>query len=83
MSRGVASIFPFCQICLEMGVLFNLTEMGLLNYFEVLWSMVLWLILFMVGHFHFQLKSIRKEHVDSWKFLLICGSLVILLALWG
>lgn len=85
-SRGVrvSFCFLFCHI-LEMGVLFNLTEMGLLNYFEVMWSKVLFYLscLSMVGHFHFQLISIRKDHVGSWKFLFIWGSLVILLALRG
>lgn len=47
-----------------MGVLFNLSEMGFLNYFEVLWSKV-W-CLSRVDHFHFQLISVGNNLVGSY-----------------
>lgn len=45
-------------------MLFNLTEMRFLNYFEVLWSKV-W-CLSMVDHFHFELISVGNNLVGSY-----------------
>lgn len=72
MSGGVrVSTFLVCQTCLDMGVLFNLTEMRFLNYFEVLSSKVP--CTSMVDDFHFQLISIRKNLVSCWNSLLVTG----------
>lgn len=61
-------------------MLLKLTEMGFLNYFEVLWSKV---GVFVYGRSLSLSVNIRKNLVDSWKSLLVSGDLVIFVALRG